>query len=500
MEDSKVLSQNMREVNELLKKVSGIGIFLLFSLCFILKYFGLMEIMTYTELTVSSVSSFAFYFITLFLYRIERLHKYFHYIFPLQMFCTIGVGFYLFNAIMPAFFIWLIPIIYSGLYAHKGAMLLIGGLVMVTAPLETYLVGQAPLSEIAVASVIMLIIILRLISMVNRSRVLIFNTEQEVDRSTQLQRENQQMLIEVAATTEEIGRVIEQLNQMTQGTREAMVQIAQGGEQIIVSSQESKHILVQTQEFIGKQVEKSAKIDESTKQAVNHAKEVEAEASAGEEVVSRIATIIETIDQQSHKATDKAMLLADRTQEIFAISESITNIAKNVTVVAINASIEAARAGAAGRTFQVVAEQVQKLAIEASEAAKAIGQLSEHVQDDLTEIKNSMVENRDIVQVGVNISQEAKIKLRHIEKSVEEIHHLLKDIAQDSQAQQQGALKIESGMNDLRKRTEENLVHIETAAASTQETAAIMDEFMMIVQRLQDRSEKLQRMLKDMEQ
>ncbi len=500
MADSKVLADNMREVNQLLKRVSGLGLLLFYSVCFILKYFQMMDMVSYPGLFIATGISFAFYFVTILLYRITRIHAYFHYIFPLQMYITIGIGSFLFHATIPAFFIWLVPIIYAGLYSHRGSMILIGAIVLLTAPLETFWIGHAPVSDIATVTLVLLIVTLRLISMVNRSRVIIQKTEQEWERSNQLQQQNQRLLAEVAATTDEIGRVIQQLNQMTQGIREAMMQIAQGGEHIIVSSQESKQILVNNQQFVSRQVEKSEHISIATKQAVKHAEEVESEASEGEEVVSRIASIIEAIDLQSLKATEKVLHLSERTQEIFAISESITNIAKNVTVVAINASIEAARAGAAGRTFQVVAEQVQRLAIEASDAAKAIGDLSEHVQADLSEINSSMADNREVVSTGVTISQQAKQKLCHIEQAVKEIHLLLQEIACDSDHQQAEAMKIEAGMQNLRKKTEENLIHIETAAASTEETAAIMDEFMVIVERLQERSQTLQRLVKEVEQ
>ncbi|MGD8190844.1 methyl-accepting chemotaxis protein [Brevibacillus ginsengisoli] len=497
MTESKALTENMNEVNLLLRKVSGLGLILFYSLCFLLKYLDMVQIISYPELFLGTGISFFLYFVTLFLFRFKNLHRYFHYIFPLQMFIMIAIVYPMFHATTLTFFVWLIPIIYSGLYAHKGVVMFVSLLVMITAPAETYLMGQVQVTDLAILSLIMLIVILRLISMVTRSRLMIHKAEQELEHSAQLQRENQRLLDEVAVTTSEIGNVIQQLNQMTHGTREAMMQIAQGSEHIIISSQASKQILVTNQQFVTEQVDKSQAITNATKQAVTHAEAVEKESIESEEVVSQMATIIQTIDQTSQQATDKAMVLAERTQEIFTISEAITDIAKNVTVVAINASIEASRAGEAGRTFQVVAEQVHQLALKASEAAKAIGELSTHVQDDLSEIKMSMGESREAVRNGVEISQQATEKLRQIESSVEEINLNLQNIAQKTELQQLDANKIETGMRELRFKTDENLTHIETAAASTQETAAIMDEFTAIVARLQERSQTLQRLVQE---
>lgn len=497
MTQSKVLAENMHEVNLLLRKVSGLGLFLFYSLCFLMKYFDMMQMVSYPELYRVIGISFSLYVITVILFRFKSLQRYFHYIFPLQMFMMIAIVYPMFDATTPTFFVWLIPIIYSGLYAHKGVMIMVSCLVMITAPAETYWFGQASVSDLATLSLILLIVNLRLISMVNRSRVIIQKTEQEVERSTQLQRENQRLLDEVAVTTNEIGGVIQQLNQMTQGTREAMVQIAQGSEHIIISSQASKEILVSNQQFVTEQVDKSEQITSATKQAVKHAEAVEKETVESEKVVTQMAAIIQTIDETSKQASEKAMVLAERTQEIFTISEVITNIAKNVTVVAINASIEAARAGTEGRTFQVVAEQVHQLALKASEAAQSIGELAQHVQGDLSGIEMSMNESREVVRNGVQISQLATEKLRQIDQAVEEINLNLQNIALEAERQQRDASRIEHGMQELRAKTDVNLLHIETAAASTQETAAIMDEFMMIVVRLQERSKTLQRLVQE---
>ena len=55
-------------------------------------------------------------------------------------------------------------------------------------------------------------------------------------------------------------------------------------------------------------------------------------------------------------SADVIRLLADRSNEIGQISDTISNIAGQTNLLALNAAIEAARAGDAGRGFAVVAE------------------------------------------------------------------------------------------------------------------------------------------------
>lgn len=63
----------------------------------------------------------------------------------------------------------------------------------------------------------------------------------------------------------------------------------------------------------------------------------------------------------------------DSVQQIKSVTEYITDIAEETNLLALNASIEAARAGNAGKEFAVVAQQIQKLAEQSNSSAAQIG-------------------------------------------------------------------------------------------------------------------------------
>ena len=63
----------------------------------------------------------------------------------------------------------------------------------------------------------------------------------------------------------------------------------------------------------------------------------------------------------------------DSVQQIQSVTEYITDIAEETNLLALNASIEAARAGDAGKEFAVVAQQIQKLAEQSNSSAAQIG-------------------------------------------------------------------------------------------------------------------------------
>lgn len=74
--------------------------------------------------------------------------------------------------------------------------------------------------------------------------------------------------------------------------------------------------------------------------------------------------------------------------EIHNIIQLISDIAGQTNLLALNASIEAARSGDEGQGFQVVAQQVRKLAEQTSAAAGEIGSLLSEVEDSIKNVAN----------------------------------------------------------------------------------------------------------------
>lgn len=86
--------------------------------------------------------------------------------------------------------------------------------------------------------------------------------------------------------------------------------------------------------------------------------------------------------------------------KITQIAKSIDDIAFQTNILAINASIEASRAGSAGKGFSVVAEEVRNLATRSSEAAQSAADT----------VKNT----REIVQNGVKLAASTAGSLQEI--------------------------------------------------------------------------------------
>lgn len=91
------------------------------------------------------------------------------------------------------------------------------------------------------------------------------------------------------------------------------------------------------------------------------------------------------------------MSLSEQTRSIGDFANIINDIASQTNLLSLNASIEAARAGDAGRGFSVVAEEIRKLADQSLGAAKQIGEIVERIQRQTGDTVDSVNRANEIV-------------------------------------------------------------------------------------------------------
>jgi methyl-accepting chemotaxis protein len=138
---------------------------------------------------------------------------------------------------------------------------------------------------------------------------------------------------------------------------------------------------------------------------------VQSVASAAEEMAASVDEIGRQV-QESSRISNEAVGQAQKTDERIAklsqaagrigdVTQLITTIAEQTNLLALNATIEAARAGEAGKGFAVVASEVKELAQETARATEDISQRVQAIQVDTT---GAVTAIEEISQVIARIS------------------------------------------------------------------------------------------------
>jgi methyl-accepting chemotaxis protein len=183
--------------------------------------------------------------------------------------------------------------------------------------------------------------------------------------------------------------------------------------------------------------------------------------------VSNAKTDAEKSGQVVRRAIEAMGAIEQSSQKISQIIGVIDEIAFQTNLLALNASVEAARAGDAGRGFTVVASEVRVLAQRTAEAAK--------------EIKDLISASTAQVSQGVHLVAETGKALERIVRQVTEITTAVAEIAESAEAQATGVQEVNTAINQMDEVTQRNAAMAEEATAASRSLAEESDHLASLV-------------------
>src|SRR5882757_4261987 len=182
--------------------------------------------------------------------------------------------------------------------------------------------------------------------------------------------------------------------------------------------------------------------------------------------VSEISRQVQESARMANAAVDQARTTNDRVSELSKaaarigdVVELINSIAEQTNLLALNATIEAARAGEAGRGFAVVASEVKALAEQTSKATGEIGQQITGIQAATQDSVNA------IKEISGTIGRISEISST-VASAVEEQGAATQEISRNVQQAAHGTQQVSANITDVQRGASE------TGSASTQVLSA----------------------------
>lgn len=203
----------------------------------------------------------------------------------------------------------------------------------------------------------------------------------------------------------------------------------------------------------------------------------------GKEVMQDVNTAMQSIDnsvRQLQRAIDE---VGNVSSQITNITRVIGDIADETNLLSLNASIEAARAGTAGKGFTVVALEIGKLAQTSMESVKHIDTLVLEIQTligSVVEQANSSVENINNSSALIgnavttydtifeNIVVVGELAQQMIQK-VDQVEDVARNVAAISEEQAASSQEILGSSDILVEQTDNLMVNSEVVAKESEE-------------------------------
>jgi len=254
------------------------------------------------------------------------------------------------------------------------------------------------------------------------------------------------LTVQAEVTADVLGAVADSFNLTIQNLREIVQQVKAAARQVNRSATDSSEFarslssdalrqaedLAVTLNSVQMMTDSIQRVAESARQAENVARGAATTALKGGEAVERTVEGILAIRETVAETTRKVKRLAQSSQEISKIVALISSIASRTNLLALNASIEAARAGDAGRGFAIVADEVRQLADRAAKASKQIEQIVLQIQSETNGVMQAMEDGTQQVIKGTNLAKEAAISLEEIIQINNRIDGLVCSITADT--------------------------------------------------------------------
>jgi methyl-accepting chemotaxis protein len=148
--------------------------------------------------------------------------------------------------------------------------------------------------------------------------------------------------------------------------------------------------------------------------SADQADSVKGDAEQGLQVMESFIQEMLRIDQESQKAVAAMQRLALQTAEVTKILEVIKALVSDTELLAFNAAIIAAKAGAEGRGFSVVAEEIRDLADRTKASAGEIEAIVKSIREDTGQVGATVESTGRFIGRGTELSRHTGDALRKI--------------------------------------------------------------------------------------
>ncbi|MEM7181115.1 MAG: methyl-accepting chemotaxis protein [Spirochaetota bacterium] len=299
------------------------------------------------------------------------------------------------------------------------------------------------------------------------------------------------LLAQVKTTINELGDVSIQLNQVVQ------------------ESEKASHLQIQLSES---STEKIRQFSKSIASMADTAAQQDSNCQDNTVFINNLSSIntkIENSIDTIFQAGEKSLLFAekgeedltssiseirnikDSSQNVFKIISVINGLSMQTNLLALNAAIEAARAGEEGKGFEVVAQEVGKLAESSSRNAKKIQGMIQAMQETVgrgeKQIEESAASLTDIIKITHTVGTHSK----DVRGIVEEQSQILQQTQQKTEWIRSTAKQMKRLSEEEKDNTQQLEADLEKVLTSAQDMSTQIKILRDAANRIQSSAEKL---------
>jgi len=164
-------------------------------------------------------------------------------------------------------------------------------------------------------------------------------------------------------------------------------------------------------------------------------------ADNGKIAMEKMVEEMKSIQSAANTLMEKVHRLTDISQTLTDLIQALQKISSQTNLLALNASIEAARAGVHGRSFDIIAKEIRKLSDESANVTENAKTSIHSIFEEIDQIEQLANTSKQKTEIGIE-------EVQKTEKLFQNIHHSISVVNK----QKDDLLQVSS---DLTKRSDE---------------------------------------------
>lgn len=256
----------------------------------------------------------------------------------------------------------------------------------------------------------------------------------------------------MAQTVEDISESAGSTHTQVSDASSAVTEIATAIRQVTASLVSIRQFTEETISTMNEISSSAQEVNSAADRSYEMAGKVKEEAEKGEDAVETGFREMTEISQAMTMTVDDLTHLEKDVVEIDAIMSVIEEINQRTRLLSLNASIVAAQAGAAGRPFAVVAEEIGMLSEETSRSASEIESLLGRIKGSTAKVASHIGETSSLIEKNVQRGQETNQRLDQILATAINSMAMAQSIRQETQVQMQSTQAVTqsiAGLGDM---------------------------------------------------
>ncbi|GKU75628.1 methyl-accepting chemotaxis protein [Paenibacillus sp. L3-i20] len=230
--------------------------------------------------------------------------------------------------------------------------------------------------------------------------------------------------------------------------------------------------------------EQMKKVLDANQDMILSAAEVEKASVQGASYMGVLIENTGMTEDMTRAMVEKVDALKESTGSIVKILDVLNSLTKQTNILSLNAAIEAARAGAAGKGFMVVADEIRKLADQSRQSIDVVANITKKISNEIDETVRVLSDAYPMFQKQISSVKEANGIFVSVQSQMGQFVQKLDGVTNSVSDLEQSQTILSAAMTNVSSVAEE-------ASATSEEVASLSSEQLNISESLVDLSQKL---------